>query len=102
MREVDLVALERAIAAGAPVIDVREREEYAQAHVPSARLIPLGELAGRIDEVPAGDPVYVVCAVGVRSLHGAQVLVSAGRDAVSVVGGTNGWASSGRPVQTGI
>jgi rhodanese-related sulfurtransferase len=100
MREVDLTELEAAIAAGAPVVDVREPEEFAEVRVPSARLIPLGELAGRIGEVPDGDPVYVICAAGVRSLHGAGILVRAGRDAVSVAGGTNAWLSSGRAVET--
>lgn len=99
MREVDLSALEAAIDSGAPVLDVRQPEEFAEAHVPSAHLIPLAELSGRVGEVPAGDPVYVICAAGVRSLKGAEILIAAGRDAVSVAGGTNAWLSSGRPVE---
>ncbi|HVX47146.1 MAG TPA: rhodanese-like domain-containing protein [Mycobacteriales bacterium] len=99
MREVDISDLDAAIATGAVVVDVRQPEEYAQARVPSAQLIPLGELSGRVGEVPAGEPVYVICAAGVRSLKGAEILIAAGRDAVSVAGGTNAWLSSGRPVE---
>lgn len=100
MREVDVSDLDTAISAGAAVVDVRQPEEYAQVRVPSAQLIPLGELPGRVGEVPAGDPVYVICAAGVRSIRGAEILIAAGREAVSVAGGTNAWLSSGRPVET--
>lgn len=66
-----------------------------------AVLIPLSELGGRVGEIPAGDPLYVICAVGGRSLTAAQALVRAGYSAVSVAGGTKAWTKSGRPVVTG-
>jgi rhodanese-related sulfurtransferase len=101
MQEVDLVALDAALAAGAPVIDVREADEYARGHVPGVRLIPLGELVARIDEVPAAPTVYVICAMGGRSAHGASLLGAAGINAVNVAGGTDAWISSGRSVESG-
>jgi rhodanese-related sulfurtransferase len=64
-------------------------------------LIPLGELAARPDEVPAADPLYVICAGGVRSLTAAKALVEAGHRAVSVAGGTNGWIERGGQVVAG-
>ncbi|AWZ25979.1 rhodanese-like domain-containing protein [Rhodococcus pyridinivorans] len=100
MREVDLAALESALTDGATVIDVRERDEYAQVRVPGVTNIPLSEFVARIDEIPTEGTVYVVCAVGGRSLQAAQYLAGRGVDAVSVAGGTDGWARSGRPVES--
>jgi rhodanese-related sulfurtransferase len=99
--EVDLDTFEAAQRSGAVVLDVRNPDEYDTAHVPGAVLIPLGELAARQDEVPAGDPLYVICAVGGRSLTATKALVGAGYPAVSVAGGTNGWIERGWPVVAG-
>ncbi len=99
--EVDVEDLATALAGGARVLDVRTPEEYAEGHVTGAVLIPLGELADRRDEIPDGDPLYVICAAGGRSLQATRALVAAGYRAVSVAGGTNGWIASGRPVSVG-
>lgn len=99
--EVDLATFSEAHASGATVLDVRNPDEYDQAHVPGAVLIPLGELAARQDEIPDADPLFVICAVGGRSLAAARALVEAGYRAVSVAGGTNGWIEQGGPVITG-
>lgn len=99
--EVDLQTFASAHAAGASVLDVRNPDEYETAHVPGALLIPLGELAERQSEIPEGDPLYVICAVGGRSLAAAKALVDAGYDAVSVAGGTNGWIERGGPIVSG-
>jgi len=99
--EVDLDTFAAAYAKGAVVLDVRNPDEYEDKHVAGAVLIPLGELAGRVDEVPSGDPLYVICAAGVRSMTAAKALVDAGYPAVSVAGGTNGWAAGGRPTVSG-
>jgi rhodanese-related sulfurtransferase len=99
--EVDLEQFEAAHAAGATVLDVRNPDEYVAGHVAGAVLIPLGELAARQDEIPEGDPLYVICAVGGRSLAATRALVDAGYQAVSVAGGTNGWVERGGVVVTG-
>jgi len=99
--EVDLDAFATAHARGAPLLDVRNPDEYETAHVPGAVLIPLGELGERQDEIPEGDPLYVICAAGGRSLAAAKALVGAGRAAVSVRGGTNGWIERGGAIRTG-
>ena len=83
------------------VLDVREPAESVAGHVPVAVPIPLGELAGRLGELPGDRTVHVICASGNRSLRAARALVTAGIDAVSVAGGTSGWVQSGRPVATG-
>lgn len=99
--EVDLETFAAAHAEGATVLDVRNPDEYDQAHVPGAVLIPLGELAARQEEVPAAAPLYVICAAGGRSLTATKALVDAGYQAVSVAGGTNGWIERGGDVVTG-
>lgn len=99
--EVDLDTFADAHERGATVLDVRNPDEYTAGHVPGAVLIPLPELAARQDEIPVGDPLYVICAVGGRSLTAATALVESGRSAVSVAGGTNGWIERGGPVVTG-
>ncbi|HEX2038773.1 MAG TPA: rhodanese-like domain-containing protein [Acidimicrobiales bacterium] len=100
--EVDLDTFAAALDAGAPVVDVRRPDEFVEAHVPGARLIPLEELGERLHEIPRDQRVYVICAVGGRSLAAAEALASAGWDAVSVAGGTIRWAEEGRPVLTGL
>ena len=99
--EVDLETFARAFEAGATVLDVRNGDEYRNAHVPGAVLIPLSELAARQQEVPDADPLYVICAVGGRSLTATKALVEAGYQAMSVAGGTNGWIERGGPIATG-
>jgi thioredoxin 1 len=93
--EVDLDTFAAAYAGGATLLDVRNPDEYEEKHVPGAVLIPLGELAARVEEIPSGDPLYVICAAGGRSLTAAKALAEAGYPAVSVAGGTNGWAAGG-------
>jgi rhodanese-related sulfurtransferase len=99
--EVDLDTFARAYADGAAVLDVRNPDEYEAAHVPGAKLIPLGELGARQEEIPDGDPIYVICASGGRSLAATKAMVEAGYRAVSVAGGTRGWVEQGRPFDTG-
>jgi rhodanese-related sulfurtransferase len=99
--ETDIDTLAAAHADGAVVLDVRQPDEYREAHVPGAVLIPLGELAARQEEIPDGDPLYVICAAGGRSLTATAALVGAGYPAVSVAGGTNAWVAAGHPYATG-
>ena len=100
--EVDIDELATALEEGSPLVDVRTPDEYQEAHVPGAVLIPLAELSERADEVPKGRRVYVICASGGRSLVAAQALNRAGWDTVSVSGGTKGWLAAGRPVGHGL
>jgi rhodanese-related sulfurtransferase len=83
-------------------IDVRERAEYAQAHVPGAVLMPMGQLASRLGEVDRSARVHVICASGNRSKAMTDLLVAQGFDAVSVAGGTSAWIRSGRAVGVGL
>lgn len=101
MREVDLDVFAAELAQGAFTIDVREPDEYAAGHVPGARTAPLSELGAHLAALPADRPVYVICASGNRSAWAAEHLETAGFHAISVAGGTSGWARTGRPVVRG-
>lgn len=99
--EVDVATLETALAGGAPLIDVRQPEEFTGVRVRGSVLIPLGEMVERIDEVPTDATVYVICHSGARSLKVALYLRNQGIDAYSVEGGVKEWSESGRPTESG-
>ena len=96
--EIDVATLAARRDSVISLIDVRRPEEYEVARVPGARLIPLGELVERIDEVPTDGTVYVICATGVRSAKAAAHIRSLGIDAVNVAGGTKAWMEAGLPI----
>lgn len=95
--EVDVATLAARADEGTSLIDVRRPDEFAIARVPGARLIPLGELVERTDEVPTEGTVYVICATGVRSAKATAHLRSLGIDAFNVAGGTKAWMEAGLP-----
>lgn len=98
--EIDVAELARRHAKGTYVLDVRNPDEYTEAHVPGAVLIPLGELSERWTEVPEGE-VLVICKSGGRSATAVQALNEAGRTTTNVAGGTTAWIDAGHPVVTG-
>ncbi|NJP43050.1 rhodanese-like domain-containing protein [Actinacidiphila epipremni] len=89
------------VPADAVLLDVREDDEWAAGHAEGAVHIPMGEVVARIDEVPDGSPVHVLCRVGGRSAQVTQYLIAQGRHAVNVNGGMLDWEAAGRPVVTG-
>ena len=85
---------------GAFLLDVRTQEEWDDFHAPQATLIPLDELASRVDEVPTDRDVVVICRSGNRSQVGRDTLLAAGHpSATSVDGGMNAWAAAGYPTE---
>lgn len=99
--EIDVHELARLREQGVSLLDVRNPDEWEQARVPGAPLIPLPELGERLHEVPDGEPLYVICAAGGRSAKAAELLRARGRDAVNVAGGTRGWIEAGYPTESG-
>lgn len=97
--EIDVTELSERRAQGAPLVDVREHDEFAAGRVPGAQHLPLGELVDRTEEVPADGTVYVICARGGRSAKAVEHLRSLGIDAVNVAGGTLGWIDAGLPIE---
>jgi len=82
------------------VIDVREREEWDEGRMAGARLIPLGELDARLDELDPDQPTVLVCRSGRRSLVAAEYLRERGfARPVSLAGGMIAWAEVGQPIE---
>ena len=83
------------------VLDVREDKEFAAGHIPKARHIPLGQLAGRIKELDKfkGKPVLVTCRSGQRSVSACRMLKKAGFETVyNQAGGIIAWERANLPV----
>jgi rhodanese-related sulfurtransferase len=99
--EIDIEEFARRRDAGAPVIDVREADEYAAGHVPGATLISLATVPDRAGEIPTEGEVLIICKSGGRSMRAAEFLSAQGVSAVNVAGGTMAWIESGRPVAEG-
>jgi rhodanese-related sulfurtransferase len=84
---------------GAFVLDVRTLEEWNEFHAPNTTLIPLDELASRLNEIPRDRQIVVVCRSGNRSQQGRDILLNAGFGQVtSMMGGLNEWRASGFPI----
>ena len=82
------------------VIDVREPHEYQQGHVPGAKLIPVGSLFARKDELPRDKEIIFVCAVGQRSALACEMAAAAGLTRLyNLEGGTEAWIKAGLPVE---
>lgn len=79
---------------GAPfVLDVREPHEYEIVNM-SATLIPLGEVASRMNEVPLDRDVVVHCHHGMRSRAAIEILREAGFNRLkNLAGGIDRWAT---------
>jgi rhodanese-related sulfurtransferase len=99
--EIDVDELAHLRKGDVPLIDVREPHEYTEFHLPGAVLLPLGQVVDRLDEVPRGETVYVICRSGARSAKAAEHMIANGIDAVNVAGGSLAWRSAGFPVVAG-
>jgi rhodanese-related sulfurtransferase len=86
------------LPADTTLLDVREQDEWDAGHAPQAVHIPMGELAGRLGELPADQDVLVICRSGGRSARVTQYLNANGWDARNVDGGMKSWHAEGRPV----
>ena len=85
---------------GATILDVREVNEWVVGHVAGSTHVPLSELPGRAADIPATDPLIVVCRVGSRSAQVTAWLAGQGREVANLAGGLDAWADAGRPLVT--
>jgi adenylyltransferase/sulfurtransferase len=98
--ETTVADLARRQAAGETplLLDVREPWEHGIARLEGAVLIPLGQLAARVGELPPRAEIIVYCHHGHRSLAAAKFLRAAGfATATSLAGGIGAWAEQVEP-----
>lgn len=101
IEEADTLKATRLYNDDALVLDVREDKEYASGHIPRAKHIPLGQLAGRIKELDKfkGKPILVTCRSGQRSARACGMLKKAGFETVyNQAGGIIAWERANLPI----
>ena len=103
MKEITSDELKTKVEAGdrLVVVDIREAEAFANWHIPGARNLPViraiwandpEPLRSRASELPADQPIVLVCNEGVSSRKAAAVLEPLGFDVASLAGGMRGWS----------
>ena len=87
---------------GTFILDVRQPDEWNQAHIDGAVLIPLDQLQSRLSEVPTDQEVVLVCRSGNRSAQGRDILRQSGyNQSTSMAGGMNDWIQQNLPTVSG-
>ena len=79
-------------------VDVRERDEWDEGHLPGAVHVPRGNLESRIENIVTDRtrPVVLYCATGSRSVFAAKSLADLGYEHVtSLSGGFTDWKRNG-------
>ncbi len=82
------------------VLDVREKSEFSDGHIPKAKHIPLGQLKTKVGELDKfkDKPIVAVCRSGSRSGHACGMLKKAGFEKVhNLAGGMGAWDQAGLP-----
>jgi rhodanese-related sulfurtransferase len=84
---------------GVFLLDVRTPQEYQQAHLEGAVLIPIDQVEKRLGEIPRNKPILVYCAVGARSKPVAGFLAEKGfKNIYHMSDGIIGWYRNGFPI----
>ena len=101
MQEITATELKAKMDAGEDVqlIDVRQPDEYAFAKIEGAKLIPLGEIVQRMDELDPTRETILQCKAGGRSATAIQFLQRAGfqGDMKNLRGGITAWSNDVDP-----
>jgi rhodanese-related sulfurtransferase len=69
------------------LLDVREPMELAVENLAGALNIPLGQLRGRLGELPRDREIHVICRSGQRAYYATRILLQNGFKAKNVSGG---------------
>ncbi len=80
------------------LIDVREPNEWEIAHIEGAKLIPLGQIASRVNELDSADEIVLQCHHGSRSARAQAALAKFGfKKTYNLAGGIDAWATDVEP-----
>jgi adenylyltransferase/sulfurtransferase len=101
MQEITVSELKARLNAGEDIqlIDVRQPDEYAFAKIDGAKLIPLGEIMSRMNELDAERDIVIHCKMGGRSARAIMALEQAGFKGtlMNLVGGITAWSNEVDP-----
>jgi rhodanese-related sulfurtransferase len=84
---------------GAQALDLRDLDEWAEAHIAGAVRVEDGDVEGALESLDEDRPVVVVCADGKRSAEVAADLRERGFSAGILKGGMKSWTGAGLPTQ---
>lgn len=85
------------------LLDVRTPGEFRELRLDGAKLIPIGQLLKRVNEIPKDKALLVYCAVGSRSSQVVGYLARVGYPEVyNLYGGIYAWKRKGYPIITGL
>jgi len=75
------------------LVDVRQPEEYRQAHIPGAKLMPLPQLVQTMEQLPSDKELVFYCHSGGRSMAAAAMLDDEGhaQTIYNLTGGMLAW-----------
>jgi rhodanese-related sulfurtransferase/DNA-binding CsgD family transcriptional regulator len=93
--------LRKAKAGEVLVLDVRPADEYATAHLPHARSLPVDELKKRLAELPQGTPVVAYCRgpFCLMARDAVELLRKKGYRAFHLTDGVAEWRAHGLPIE---
>jgi rhodanese-related sulfurtransferase/DNA-binding MarR family transcriptional regulator len=93
--------LQKARAGEVVVLDVRPQAEFAAAHLPHARSVPVPELRKRLDELPKGTPVVAYCRgpFCLMAKDAVKLLRARGYRARHLTDGVAEWRARGLPIE---
>ena len=93
--------LKKAASGEVLVLDVRPADEYATAHLPHARSLPLDELKKRLAELPKGTPVVAYCRgpFCLMAKDAVALLRKRGYRAFHLTDGVAEWRAHGLPIE---
>jgi sulfur-carrier protein adenylyltransferase/sulfurtransferase len=101
IQEITAAELKRRMDAGEDIqlIDVRQPDEYAFAKIEGARLIPLGEILQRMNELDESKETVVHCHAGMRSARAIDALQRSGfkGNLLNLRGGITAWSDEVDP-----
>jgi adenylyltransferase/sulfurtransferase len=97
MNEITVSELKKRLDAGDDIqlIDVRQQDEFDYARIDGAKLIPLGEIPGRMGEIDPTRETVVHCKMGGRSARAIEYMERAGFEGKlsNLVGGITAWSN---------
>lgn len=101
MEQITATELKKRLDAGDDIqlIDVRQPDEYNFARIEGAKLIPLGEIVKRMDEIDENRETVIHCKAGGRSAKAITALKNAGfkGNLKNLAGGITAWSNEVDP-----